>query len=105
MPLSTQITRDGESLSLKWGEFHVAAMIVATILEDDPNILENKEYNGEDEIGLSPANVFGLVNYGTIGNTKLNDGEVVLTKTSVFLDITDGEILKFEVGDVLSMWR
>lgn len=37
MPLHTQITRDGEALSLRWSDFHVAAMAIAAACDDPKN--------------------------------------------------------------------
>jgi hypothetical protein len=34
VPLHTSITRDGERLSLRWSDFHVAAMAVASTVDD-----------------------------------------------------------------------
>jgi hypothetical protein len=118
MPLNTEIIRNGESLKLNWGEFHVAAMILATIMEDFPMkdvgswTYNDGEYEGKTEkdypevpLPIGWAEAFRLVDYGVIGNTRLGSESVVLTKVHRFLDITDRELFELFPGDILKAYR
>jgi len=117
MPLNTQIIHNGEALELSWKDFHVAAMVMAAIMEEKPveevvvvrdkegNIVDHDINYPEEPITVSTQESFWLCSYPAIGNTKLNEGKVVLTKPHHFRDAYDGEILRLEIGDELHAWR
>lgn len=44
MPLHTQIIRDGKPLSLRWGDFHIAAMAVAASIDGPDKGLFKEEH-------------------------------------------------------------
>lgn len=117
MPLSTQIIREGEPMKLRWSDFHVAAMAIASVLELDASEdklfehpvevraeLEEKGYPDEPT-PITPSMAFNLADYGRLGLTPLNNGEVTLAKYHRFVDVTDGEVLELVPGDVLRAWR
>jgi hypothetical protein len=116
MPLNTQIVRSGEPLSMPngWGQFHVAAMVIAAALEDTDNntwrnIQDEVASKGMDKpekrIGLPNSDVFHLASYHVIAATKLNEGEYTLKSDHFFFDPMDGEEFDLKEGDVLKAWR
>lgn len=134
MPLETQIVRKGETLKLKWGGFHVAAMTLASVLDGpmtktgcklwaDPLAvraeLVEKGYYQQDPtthlrgrlvstgaaMPITRPMVFQLMDYGAIGLTPLNSGAVTLKHRHVFIDAADGEVLVLLPGDTLKAWR
>jgi hypothetical protein len=114
MPLNTEITRDGKALEIHWGHFHVAAMVLAATMDSGegpfaPEHCSRKGMYGtdgpDDLMNISPAQVFGLVDYGAIGATPLNTAAYTLREKYVFQDTSDGEIFTLLPGDVLSMYR
>ena len=120
MPLCTQIIRDGTPITLNWGDFHVAAMILATLADEKPmsEVMhytypdKDTEYAGktQDDYPAIPCPInwgiaFQLTSYGVIGNTRLNDGAYTLKHQHRFIDVSDGELLTLEPGDVLEAWR
>jgi hypothetical protein len=137
MPLHTSITRDGETLSLRWSDFHVAAMAVAAAC-DDPSHPEAKlfqtsadrpdfawpadqaeagtncpaEWLGKDQSSypevpcpITGRDAFTIASYPYLAMTPLNSGPYTLKREHKFVDTTDGEILHFLPGDVLSAAR
>ena len=117
MPLNTLIERDGKPLVLRWGDFHLCAMVFAAswdsgkgIFEDNTEPpMEEPEYvnkPGRGPLGhyIQPSMSF-LIGYHHIGATPLNDGSYTLKKNYTFVDAYDGEILELKAGDVLSMSR
>jgi len=117
VPLNTRIIRNGVPLQIRWGSFHVAAMVCAAswdsgkgIFEDNsepPTQTERRLDTNEEVTGhfLSPKNCFEFVDYGRIAATPLNEGSYVLKKAYTFIDITDGEILYLVPGDKLVAYR
>lgn len=106
MPLNAAIVRDGKPLPLRWGGFHVCAMIYAIAFETKidgvaPN--ENIDYPTEPQ-GLSPKNVFETTNYFII-DAVCPDGRYMLKEEHRFQDITDGDILHLKPGDELRFSR
>lgn len=114
MPLHTTILRDGKPLKLKWGGFHVAAMVIAASADSgrgpyqdmeafvaEANILMAK--NGQ--IGISPKDVFALADYAVLGQTPMNDGDYVLKQRWAFHDNADGGSLELLPGDTLRAGR
>src|SRR5262245_23120733 len=99
MPLNTQILRDGEELSLRWGEFHVAAMTLASAWDSGEGELAKTcpppaDYNpAEEAYSLDPGETFLLATYHVIGETPLNSGSYTLKGPHTFHDPTDGEVL------------
>jgi hypothetical protein len=104
MPLNTHIEREGETLKLRWGGFHVAAMLYAIAFEREltsPN--DDVDYPTQAQ-AISPANIFDVTNYPTISEV-CPGGEYTLTRQHHFWDPMDGEYFKLEPGDKLSFWR
>lgn len=116
MPLNTQILRDGTPLQLRWGDFHVAAMVLASafdhgegpfsdrhdIYQTDPDMFDCYP---DAPFPVSRNLAFMLTSYPMIGRSPLNDGEYVLTGRHRFRDLSDGEILSLIPGDRLVAYR
>jgi hypothetical protein len=115
MPLSTQIVRDGKPLELRWGGFHVAAMVYAATIDSgkgpftdvgEVRAQAKRLMDEQGDIGITPRDAFELADYSVIGTTPLNNGPYTIKEwTLVFIDIMDGERLEIKPGDVLSMSR
>lgn len=116
MPLNTMIIREGQELHLRWGAFHVAAMVIASALDSGKGPWKDntvEELFGEDtdygpgkEIPLSPVSVWALAtSYPAIGATPMGHDGYVLTKAWTFRDVTDGEVLELLPGDRLIAYR
>jgi hypothetical protein len=115
MPLSTQIERDGKLLSLRWGNFHIAAMaLAASFDEGTSDVIGNPDtvYDGKtfpdypDKPFPITANLaFILTDYGALSKTPLNEGTYTLTKRHQFIDKVDDEILELLPGDILRAYR
>jgi hypothetical protein len=106
VPLNTQIIRDGETVKLSWGNFHVAAMLYAIAFErklDGTGPNAAIDYPTEAQ-GLSPRNVFDVTNYPTI-TYVCPKGRYVLEQEHRFQDIMDGEVLHLKPGDELTFYR
>ena len=117
MPLNTFIERDGEPLQLRWGGFHMCAMVFAAswdsgegIFEDntEPEMEEpeyaNKEGHGPLGHYIHPSYSM-MISYPHIGMTPLNNGPYILKKDYRFVDAQDGEILDLKAGDKLIAYR
>jgi hypothetical protein len=87
MPLSTSITRNGELLSLRWGNFHIAALALASMFDSETHdgpVQGPEDVYETDEIRFecypdAPFPVtrkiaFVLADYGALGRTPLNYG-------------------------------
>lgn len=124
MPLNTRIIRDGEPLQIRWGDFHVAAMVCAAAYDSGQGPFEGEQKpafrygEGDHEWAnrtadeypevpcpITPRDSFTMADYYVIATTPLNDGEYVLKGEHRFLDCMDGEILHLLPGDVLQAWR
>lgn len=113
MPLNTMIIRNGEPLKLHWGNFHVAAMVLAVTfdtgqgpyMDNRPEKIVGEDYIPGTIVGISQATAFRLTSYPVIGTTVLNDGEYELVAGYTFMDTADGEILEFFPGDTLIAYR
>jgi hypothetical protein len=115
MPLDTSIVRDGKPLKLRWGGFHVAAMVYAVSIDSGVSPFTDIEVvrasakqlmEEQGEIGITPKDAFELTDYGVIGATPLNSADYTMKEwTLTFIDITDGERFTIKPGDVLSMSR
>lgn len=114
MPLNTRITRDDKDLKLRWGGFHIAAMVYAVTIDSGEgpfkdNAAVQKEakelMEKQGEIGVTPNDAFGLSMYHVIGATPLNDGPYTLKSEIKFRDTADGELLILKPGDILDAWR
>jgi hypothetical protein len=116
MPLNTVIERDERALELRWGGFHVAAMVCAVSWDTGAGIfVDNTEPEMETvtkEDGtevtahvISPKNVFEFVDYSRLGATKLGHSPVVLQKDYTFFDMMDGEVFELKAGDKLYAFR
>jgi hypothetical protein len=130
MPLHTSITRDGELMQLRWSDFHVAAMAIASAC-DDPTHPEAKLFkvpSDRPEFGYQPtddheyagktqedypevpcpitrSDAFEIASYPYLSQTPLNSGPYTLKREHKFLDCTDGEELHLLPGDVLKAVR
>lgn len=114
MPLNTQILRDGEIMKLRWGGFHVAAMVMAASADSGEGPYKDmpafvKEARAlmakQGSIGVNPGDVFSLTNYYIIAETPLNSGDYTLKEAWSFQDNVDGELLELKPGDVLKAYR
>lgn len=115
MPLSTRIIRDGEPLSLRWGDFHVASMVYAVSIdsgigpfENIPALKEQAEVLMKEQgsIGITGKDAFALTMYHIIAATPLNDSDYTMANVDlVFHDNMDGEEFEIKRGDVLMAWR
>lgn len=119
MPLNTQIIRNGETVPLHWGDFHVAAMALAANFEMTVPALGNpSEIYETDELTpqmfdcypdaafpITRSIAFQLTTYGALAATPLNDGNYVLQRKHKFLDLVDGEVLELLPGDELIAYR
>lgn len=118
MPLETSITRNGKLLQLRWGGFHLAAMILAATIDSgkgpfEDNTLEGligKENAGkypQQAISINPADANAIIGFGypTLFATPLGNGNYTLKSAHRFEDTEDGEILELLPGDVLSAHR
>jgi hypothetical protein len=111
MPLNTQIRRDGKPLSVRWGGFHVACMVLAAAwdsgegkLAEQVSVPEDIDYPNEP-CRIGQGDVWDLMSYPVIALTPLNSGPYTLKGTHRFEDAADGEVLELLPGDVLSAWR
>lgn len=108
MPLVTEIIRDDATLPVRWGQFHVAAMLVAIMFEQPDNKFdvkpsENLDYPTEPQ-PLGAGDIFSLVNYGVV-SAVAPKGEYTLTEAHAFLDPFDNEVFRLLPGDNLKFWR
>lgn len=116
MPLSTQIIRNGYAMSVRWGNFHVAAMALAAsfdtnegpfsepakIYDVDPRLFECYP---DAPFPISPTVAFQLTNYSVLAMTPLNKGTYTLNRKHQFSDMADGEIFLLLPGDLLIAYR
>ena len=117
MPLITEIRRGGEQLQLRWGDFHIACMALASSFEAGGNSIAapEKVYEGMDPrmfdcypdaaFPVTRKLAFILTDYGALGHTPLNYGEFTLTRKHRFMNVIDGEVLTLLPGDVLRAVR
>lgn len=115
MPLNTEILRDGEVRQIRWGQFHVAAMVYAASYDSGQGPFDDMEsFKSEVEqlmetqgaIGINPIDSFNLAAYHVLAATPLNGGSYTIENaTLVFQDNTDGEKFDIKPGDVLKAWR
>lgn len=125
MPLNTQVLRNNRPRKdIKWGGFHVAAMVCAAAWDSDigpfvdnsepemqePEMTTATKDEAEKMFGplghyISPKDVWELMNYGVIAATPLNDGSYTLKKNYTFVDSMDGEVFELKAGDTLKVWR
>ena len=123
MPLNTEILRDGKALPLHWGDFHVAAMILASYADEDGmdkvmhysyvdtciGEFADHELTAHDypevPCPINSGIAFQLTMYDVIGACPLGKGNYTLQKKHTFFDTQDGEILYLLPGDELRAWR
>jgi hypothetical protein len=116
MPLETQIVRNGEALSLHWGDFHIAAMALAAGFDAEMEPLSHptKIYDLPPErfacypdaaFPITGSLAFTLSSYPMLAKTPLNEGRYVLKSRHKFLDRADGEVLELLPGDLLIAQR
>jgi len=113
MPLNTRIIRNGKPLELRWSNFHVAAMALASSFEvkegplGDPTKIYMDELHVHPEMGfpITQGIAFILTEYGALGKTPLNEGRYTLKHSHKFTDLTDGEVLELLPGDELIAYR
>lgn len=121
MPLITQVTRDGERLRLAWGDFHVAAMVLAACFDaGGADGSKGKFLTGPGQVydadprefdcypdapfPVTKTLAFHLCTYTMVAASPLRDGEYTLRGKHKFVS-PDGEVLEFLPGDVLSAFR
>lgn len=106
MPLNTQILRDGKPLTVKWGGFHVASMVLASWFDNDKSPYVNDwKPSPNAVVKVGPADAFALMDYGQLAASPLGSGEVTLQKEHRFVDAVDGEEFVLLPGDVLIAYR
>lgn len=105
MPLITQIERDGENIELRWGDFHIAAMIIASEMDSGSKKLFGTWRPKGTMIEIDQSTSFSLVMYPIIAASKLGKGSYTLKSDWTFRDVMDGEVLELKAGDVLKAWR
>ncbi len=119
MPLIMSIERDGELLPIKWRDFHIAAIALASSFD----ARTDTSIGDPSGVYLSPPGMFDcypdaafpvvgevaflLSDYGALAKTPLNNGRYVLTSRHKFLDLTEtgGEVLILLPGDELRAVR
>jgi hypothetical protein len=115
MPLNTQVIRNGERLGLPWGDFHVAAMALAscfdaggTFLSDPDDVYDELHNFKACPDGIFPITrmiAFNVCNYPVLAKTPLNEGVYTLKNRYRFWDTSDGEIFELLPGDELHAVR
>jgi hypothetical protein len=110
MPLNTQIMRDGKNLPVRWGGFHVGAMVLAASWDSGTGPFEDNSPPTDIDYPTEPCplsfrDAFSLMSYPVIATTPLNKGEYTLTGTHRFIDTSDGELFELLPGDILRAWR
>lgn len=116
MPLNTVITRStGEVAELRWTDFHVAAMILASTYDAGPAALaklftkvpEIDLTNPEEPFVISPSDAFGMANYMVIGMSPLNSQSYTIQRGPYYFRDGMGQVddLVLNPGDVLDAWR
>ena len=98
MPLNTAIYRDGKPLTLRWGGFHLAAMVCAVswdsgkgpFVDNSEPAMVTHEVDGKEVTGhfISPRNCFELGDYGMIGCTPLGHDAYTLQRNFTFVRLT-----------------
>lgn len=117
-PVVTQIIRDGKPLALRWGDFHIAAMIWASVWDSGIGPFESNDPPGFYDDGeghvfparypelaapITPDDSFAIVRRDVIVETPLRHGRYVLKREHRFIDMTDGEVLHLLPADVLRL--
>lgn len=122
MPLITQVIRDGKSVPLRWGDFHVAAMVIASAIDSGKGPFKVNTLEGilrpnpgahaalnypHDPITITPADSFGLCSYPVLAASSLDCGRKGYTLKSEhhFMDSQDGEDFRLLPGDILVAYR
>lgn len=135
MPLNVQVIRNGEPVSIRWGEFHVAAMAVASSIDgpDKGMFKENhtisnpppfgmpeklpdtadQSWAGKDQTSypevpmpITREDAFQIASYPMLAMTEVGKkGSHVLINRHRFVDCTDGEVFELLPGDELRMSR
>lgn len=124
MPLNTQIVRNNQPLRLRWGGFHIAAIVIAAAFDsgqgpfkvNTPQGIARLEKWGPKgrriarryplvPFPVSRFMVWVLESYPVIDSTPMGHDGYVLTRRHQFIDCSDGEILDLLPGDVLTAYR
>lgn len=117
MPLNTVIKRNGKTLKVRWGGFHVAAMVCAAAWDSgegpftdgntEPEMMTQATPQGEEVTGhyLGMKDAWELMSYPVIATTPLNSGGYTLEHDYTFVDCSDGEIFPLKKGDELIAFR
>jgi hypothetical protein len=111
--LNTQVIRNGEPLKLRWSDFHIAAMALASAFEDGKgplgdqrNVYENvKHVHPYMPFPITGGIAFLVSTYQALAQTPLSGGSYVLKHTHSFIDLVDGEVLELLPGDELIAYR
>lgn len=89
MPANTQIVRNGEAISLRWGWWHIEKLYEAAGNEDSRVIVKRKD--GESEM-------FHMM-------FPNHPSTFTFRKYHKFVDESDGEVFEIFPGDEYSAWR
>lgn len=115
--LRAQIMRDGNPMVLHWGDFHIAAMIFASVWDsgigpflsnEPPDFYDDGEGHvfparyPELAAPITPAS-FEIIRPDVISETPLRRGRYVLRGEHRFIDMTDGEVLHLLPEDILRL--
>lgn len=111
MPINSQIIRDGQTLPVRWSQFHIAAMAIAIMFEEPekwdgakPNDDIIELYPGSPQ-PIGPRDTFMIVTYPVLAAVWDDRDEVTLEHAHAFEDVSDGEVFKLNKGDKLRIWR
>lgn len=115
MPLITRVFRDGQPLQLRWGGFHVAAMILASAMDSGRGAFTDTRpeaivpgWEPGDGILLTRETItpitIGIISY--LSRSPMNDtGMYTLKAEYAFKDDADGEEFILLPGDELAAYR
>lgn len=119
MPLETQIQdTTGKLLRLHWGDFHIAAMVLAATFDSGQGPFKDNHQRiimranrrlarryPVEPMPIGPMNCFQLASYPVISATPMDGLGYVLKRTHRFLDTRDGELLELFPGYRLIAFR
>lgn len=118
MPLETQIQDlDGKLIPLRWGDFHIAAMVLAATFDSGQGPFKDNRLRRiirdrrlarrypVEPMPIGPGTCFQLASYPVIGATPLSGEGYVLKRTHRFIDTRDGELLELFPGYRLIAFR
>jgi hypothetical protein len=114
MPLRAQILRGGERVPLRWDDFHLAVLALASSFDDDTCTNTASDPAGVYETDLLRFDCYPdaafpvtrelsymLSDYGALSKTPMNAGVYTLRRKHRFLNLGNGEVITLYPGDVL----